>query len=69
MAMMMRNAAATAAELMALASASAAALVVWLLLARPLDVVDAVGSHELSGLAQLLFTTIRGVLMRLLELL
>lgn len=67
--MMTRNAAATAAELMALASVSAAALVVWLLLARPLDVVDAVGSHELGGLAQLLFTTIQGVLMRLLELL
>jgi hypothetical protein len=64
-----RNAAATAAELMALGSASAAALVLWLLLARPLDVVDAVSSHELSGLAQLLFTTIQGVLMRLLELL
>ena len=40
-----------------------------MLLARPLDVVDAVGSHELGGLAQLLFTTIQGVLMRLLELL
>jgi len=64
-----RNAAATAAELMALGSASTAALVLWLLLARPLDVVDAVSSHELGGLAQLLFTTIQGVLMRLLELL
>ena len=67
--MMTRNAAATAAELMALASASAAALVVWLLLARPLDVVDAVGSHELGGLARLLFTTMQGLLMRLLQLL
>jgi hypothetical protein len=69
MVMTTRNAAATAAELMALGSASAAALVVWLLLARPLDVVDAVSSHKLGGLAQLLFTTIQGVLMRLLELL
>lgn len=67
--MMTRNAAATAAELMALASVSAAALVVWLLLARPLDVVNAVSSHELTGLARLAFTTFQDLLMRLLELL
>ena len=44
-----RNAAMTAVELAALGSATAAALVVWLLLARPLDVVDAVSGHELGG--------------------
>jgi len=65
-----RNAAMTAAaELMALGSVTTAALVVWLLLARPLDVVNAVSGHELSGLAQLVFTTIQDFLMRLLELL
>ena len=66
-----RNAAMTAAaELAALGSASAAAIVVWLLLARPLDVVDAVsGSHELGGLARLLFTTFQALLVRLLDLL
>jgi hypothetical protein len=67
--MMTRNAAVTAAELTALGSATTAALVVWLLLARPLDVVDAVGGHDLSGLAHLVFTTLQGLLMRLLELL
>lgn len=59
----------TAAELAALGSATAAALVVWLLLARPLDVVDAVSGHELAGLARLVFTTLQDLLMRLLELL
>ena len=64
-----RNAAVTAVELTALGSATAAALVVWLLLARPLDVVDAVSAHELGGLARLAFTTLQDLLMRLLELL
>ena len=65
-----RNAAMTAAaELAALGSVTAAALVVWLLLARPLDVVNAVSGHELSGLARLVFTTLQDLLMRLLELL
>ena len=55
-----RNAAmTTTAGLTALGSATAAALVVWLLLARPLDVVDAVSGHELGGLARLVFTTSR----------
>lgn len=63
-----RNAAMTAAaELAALGSATVAALVVWLLLARPLDVVDAVTGHELSGLARLVFMTLQDLLMRLLE--
>ncbi len=64
-----RNAAVTAAELAAIGSATTAALVVWLLLARPLDVVNAVSGHELSGLAQLVFTTLQNLLMRILELL
>jgi hypothetical protein len=67
--MMTRNAAMTMAQLAALGSATAAALVVWLLLARPLDVVDAVGSNELGGLARLAFTALRDLVMRLLELL
>ncbi len=67
--MMTRNAATTAVELAALGSATAAALVVWLLLARPLDVVDAMSAHELSGLARLAFSTLQHLLMRLLELL
>jgi hypothetical protein len=67
--MMTRDAAATAAEVLALGSATAAALVVWLLLARPLDVATAVSGHELSGLARLVFTTLQDLLMRLLELL
>ena len=64
-----RNAAMTAAELAALGSATVAALVVWLLLARPLDVVNAVSGHQLEGLALLAFTTVKDMLMRLLELL
>ena len=67
--MMTRNFAITAAELAALGSATTAGLVVWLLLARPLDVVTAVGGHDLSGLARLVFTTLQGLLMQLLELL
>ena len=65
-----RNIAMTAAgEVAALGSVTVAALVVWLLLARPLDVVNAVSGHELSGLARLVFTTLQDLLMRLLELL
>ena len=60
----------TAAELMALGSATAATVVVWLLLARPLDVVNAVSSsHEFMGFARLTFATLQDMLMRLLELL
>ena len=59
----------TTAALTALGSATAAALVVWLLFARPLDVVDAVSGHDLGGLARLVFTTLQDLLMRLLELL
>ena len=65
-----RNIAMTAAaELAALGSVTTAALVVWLLLARPLDVVDAVSGHQLGGLARLVFTTLQDLLMRLLDLL
>lgn len=59
----------TTAGLAALGSATAATLVLWLLLARPLDVVDAASGHQLAGLAELAFTTLRDLLVRLLELL
>jgi hypothetical protein len=67
--MMTRNAAVTAAELMAVGSATMAAMVVWLLLARPLEVVDAVSGHEVGGLARLVFATLQDLLTRLLDLL
>jgi hypothetical protein len=63
-----RNAAMTAAGLAAFGSATAAATVIWLLLARPLDIVDAV-SVDMGGLARLAFTTLQDLLMRLLDLL
>lgn len=59
----------TAVELTALGSATVAALVVWLMLARPLDVVDAVSVDQLGGLGRLVFATLQDLLMRLLELL
>jgi hypothetical protein len=67
--MMTRNVAVTAAELMAIGSATMAAMVVWLLLARPLEVVDAVSGHEVGGLARLVFATLQDLLTRLLDLL
>jgi len=59
----------TAVELTALGSATVAALVVWLMLARPLDVVDAVSVDKLGGLTRLVFATLQDLLMRLLDLL
>jgi hypothetical protein len=64
-----RNAAMTAAGLAAFGSATMAATVIWLLLARPLDMVDAVSGHELGGLARLAFSTLQGLLWRLLDML
>jgi hypothetical protein len=64
-----RNAAMTAAGLAAFGSAMTAALLIWLLLARPIDVVDAVSGHEMGGLARLAFTALRDILLRLLDLL
>lgn len=66
---MTRDAATTVAEMAALGSVTAAALVVWLVLARPLEVLDAVSGHELGGLARLAFTTLQGLLTHLLDLL
>lgn len=66
---MMTRAATTVVELTALGSATAAALIVWLLLARPLDVVDAMSTNELGGLARLAFATLQAMVMRLLDLL
>jgi hypothetical protein len=63
------NAAMTTAGLAALGSATAATFVVWMLLARPLDIVDAVNGHELTGLASLAFSMLQDLVMRLLELL
>jgi hypothetical protein len=64
-----RNAAVTAAGWAGVSSATAAALVIWLLLMRPLDVADAVGGHDLAGLALLAFETLRDLTFRLLNLL
>lgn len=64
-----RNAAMTAAGVAAMSSAMTAALVIWLLLARPIEVVDAVRGHELEGLARLAFSTLQDLMMRLLNLL
>jgi hypothetical protein len=64
-----RNAAMTAAGFAALGSAMTAALVIWLLLARPLEVVDALRGHELEGLARLAFSTLQELVVRLLHLL
>ena len=66
---MTRNAAMTAAGLAAIGSAMTAATVIWLLLARPIEVVDAVRGHELEGLAMLAFSTLQDLVMRLLNLL
>jgi hypothetical protein len=64
-----RNAAMTAAGVAAMSSAMTAALVIWLLLARPIAVVDAVRGNELEGLARLAFSTLQDLVMRLLNLL
>jgi len=66
---MARNAAMTAAGLAAMGSAMTAAVVIWQLLTRPLEAVAAVGSHELEGLAMLVFSTLQGLVMRLLDVL
>lgn len=59
----------TAAGLAAFGSATAAALIIWLLLARPLDVVDALSGRALAGLVRLAFAMLQDLSMRLLELL
>jgi hypothetical protein len=64
-----RNAAMTAAGLAAFGSAMAATLLIWLLLARPFDVADAVSGHEIGGLVRLAFTTLQDLLLRFLNLL
>jgi hypothetical protein len=52
-----RNAA-TAAGSAAIVSSLVAALVIWLLLMRPLDLVDAASRHHVAGLAHLVVATI-----------
>jgi hypothetical protein len=69
MTMRARNAAMMAAGWAALGSATVSALVIWLVLARPQDVVDAARGNDVAGLVTLAFETVRGLLTRLLELL
>jgi hypothetical protein len=64
-----RNAAMTTEGLAVFGSATMAALVNWLLLARPLDELDAVSGHELAGLARLPISTLQDLLLRLQDLL
>jgi hypothetical protein len=64
-----QKAAMTAAGLAAFGSATMASMVIWLLLARPLDLVDAVSGHDLGGLTRLAFSTLQDLLLRLLDLL
>ena len=66
---MARNAAMTAAGLAAMGSAMTAALMIWLLLTRPIEAIAAVRGHELEGLAMLVFSTLQGLVMRLLDVL
>jgi len=68
MTMTTRNAAMMAAGWAALGSATVAALVIWLVLARPVDLVDAARGNDVAGLVTLAFETVSGLLMRLLEL-
>jgi hypothetical protein len=64
-----RNAAMMAAGSAALGSATVATLVIWLVLARPQDVVDAARGNDVAGLVTLAIETLQGLVMRLLELL
>jgi hypothetical protein len=65
-----RNAAMAAAGWAAAGSAMTAAFLIWLLLARPLAVVDAVSSNDdMAGLARLAFATLQNLVLRILELL
>ena len=64
---MARNAAMTAAGLAAMGSAITAALAIWLLLTRPIEAVTAVRGHQLEDLAMLVFSTLQGLVMRILD--
>lgn len=64
-----RNTAMAAAGSAAIASSLTAALVIWLLLMRPLDLVDAARGHEVAGLTKLVATTLYDMLLQLLNLL
>jgi hypothetical protein len=67
--MMGRDAAMVAAGSAAVASSTAAGVVIWLLLTRPLDLVDAARGHEVAGFAKLAVTMLYEMLLRLLDLL
>ena len=58
-----------AAGLTAIASSVIGSLVIWLLLMRPLDLVDAASGHHVAGLARLVMVTFVDILRHLLELL
>ena len=58
-----------AAGLAAVASSIVAGLVIWLLLLRPLDLVDAARGHHVPGLARLVMSTFVDIMQYLLELL
>ena len=60
---------ATAAGSAAIVSSLVAGLVIWLLLMRPLDLVDAASRHHVAGLAQLVVATVSDILRHLPELL
>ena len=58
-----------AAGLAAIASSMIAGLVIWLLLMRPQNLVDAASGHHVAGLARLVMATFLDILRHLLELL
>jgi hypothetical protein len=67
--MMVLNTVRAAAGLAAIASSIMASLVIWLLLLRPLDVVDAARGDHVPGVARLVMATFVDILQYLLELL
>ena len=64
-----RTAAMMAAGWAAAGSALTASMVVWLLLMRPIDLVDAANRDDIAGLAKLAAATLYDMLLRLLALL
>jgi hypothetical protein len=66
---MVHNTVQAAAGFAAIASSITAGLVIWLLLLRPLDVLDAARGHHVPGVARLVMATFIDILRYLLELL
>src|SRR5688572_18055835 len=67
--MMVHDTVRAAAGLAAIASSMIAGLVIWLLLMRPQNLVDAASGHHVAGLARLVMATFMDILWHLLELL